>query len=814
MRTLSPHYKPFSGNLPAMLLIAQHLWELILFLIVLVGPIPLCLSLAGWNFKENSNSSFAHFLLVIMTGWSSIQLLTGLILGSLDRLNLSAVIIAQLIIFALGILAIEYIKKNTGDRASLQIPQLKQFLNKWELLIIAAATFAGCVLLGTLATKPTTNYDSLWFHLPAIARWYQTGSFTLLDPSGNWMFEHEQARIYPYNWHVLSVLCVMPFREDFLATFPLLIAWVLQGLSIYLVSVKFGANRLYSMAASCLVLTVPMLLNQVNSIHPDLPLAAIFTVSFYFGISYYRSRVASELALFLATAGILAGIKVTGIAYTVALLGGLAILEIARFAANKKLVNSQTAVKTKNVLDNLRTVNFGKFQTQNGANKFVLNFSKLVLLAGIVCLLFFGGFWYARTVMQINYPVSAPAGVQVPLQPVQPPPSPPAEATPQPAPPVGKSVPISSPYLKIWHSTLAGQFNPLSLAHWQTLGVQIIARLQLPFIAIALQILAAILASINSRKRAFGEHNIILIATLAGTGILYLITPYSSGTEGNWSGVISPLLGFNLRYGFPFLSLLGIAAAVAATQLKTRSQIVVAAVMASSFLGIVSNTIFDIIRDSSFTGKSIVWGSLLIDTFKSNPGEAVNILHKSLADSGLELAVYPVVGLGLTLLLVGILSLAIPELSWSIERSRNNLKNLSLAIALVTLILLVASASLVARERRDVARTELYRDIYEYIDKNAAPDERIGFFFSSRSYLFYGKNLNREVLYVPFKSDVLADWLADLRQNKVGMVAIGPLTKTDEPTVKNLFWLTSSQGPLEPVFGQDFLSEPVLYRLK
>lgn len=792
-----------------MLLIAQHLWELLLFLIVLVGPIPGCLSLAFGNLKENTNSSFAHFLLVILTGWVAIQLCTGLILGSLDRLNLPAVIIAQLIIFALGILAIDWIKKNS-DRANLPFPLLQQPLNKWELLIISAATFAGCVLLGTLATQPTTNYDSLWFHLPAIARWYQTGSFTLLDPSGNWMFEHEQARIYPYNWHVLSALFVIPFREDFLATFPLLIAWVLQGLAMYLASVKFGARRIYSMAASSLVLAVPMLLNQVNTIHPDLPLAAIFTVSFYFGISYYSSRAASELALCLATAGMLAGIKVLGIAYTVALLAGLAILEIRRFAVNKQLASSRKAVKTKNVLDNLRSINFAEaHKNTESIDSQTFKFSKIVLLCGIACLLFLGGFWYARNLLQVNYPASDAAGLQVPLQPVPLPPS----ISQQPAAQSGHSVAISSPYLKIWHSTLAAQFNPFSIAHWQTLGLQIIARLQLPFIAIALQVVAAFIAWIKSRNRAIGESNIILIGVLAATGIMYLITPYSSGTEGNWSGVISPLLGFNLRYGFPFLSWLGIAAAVAATKLKTRNQIVVAAVMASSLFGIVSSTIFDIIRDSSFTGKSIVWGSFLIDTFKSNPEEAFNLLHKTLADSGLELAVYPVVGLGLTLLVVWILSQAIPELNWSIARSRN-LKNLSWAIALFTCILLIASASLVAREKRDMTRTELYHGIYEYVDKNTAPDERIGFFFSSRSYLFYGKNLNTEVLYVPFKSDVMADWIANLRQNKVGMVAIGPLTKTDEQTVKNLSWMASSQGPLQSVFGKDFLTEPVLYRLK
>ncbi|MEG3845241.1 hypothetical protein QT986_34035, partial [Microcoleus sp. herbarium14] len=397
----------------------------------------------------------------------------------------------------------------------------------------------------TFATKPTTNYDSLWFHLPAIARWYQTHSFTLLDAAGNWIFEHEQARVYPYNWHVLSALCVLPFGEDFLAAFPILIAWVLEGIAVYLLSIKFGATRTYAMAASSLVLTVPMMLNQVNTIHPDLPLAAIFTVGLYLGLSYHSSRSLSELSLFLATAGMLAGIKITGIVYAASLLGGLAILEIKRFALNKK-----------SILANFR----------------IRHFIKPVLLCGIACCLLLGGFWYARNLLRVNYPVGDASEIKIPLQPVplpSPVPSPtptlkpsPTPTVPSPTPTVPPSptptvqqptptipAPPASPLFKIWQSTLAAQFNPSNISHWQTLGLQILIRLQLPFLAIVLQALAAPLAFIQGKTRTIDQNNIILIVVLASTGILYLITPYTSGTAGESIGQISPLLGFNLRYG-------------------------------------------------------------------------------------------------------------------------------------------------------------------------------------------------------------------------------------------------------------------------
>jgi hypothetical protein len=623
----------------------------------------------------------------------------------------------------------------------------------------------------------------LWFHLPAIARWYQTHSFTLLDAAGNWIFEQEQARVYPYNWHVLSALCVIPFKEDFLAAFPLLIAWVLEGIAVYLLSVKFGATRIHGMAAASLVLTVPMMLNQVNTIQPDLPLAAIFTVGLYLGLSYHSSRSQSELSLFLAAVGMLAGIKITALVYAASLLGGLAILEIKRFALNKN---------------------------STPANFRIRHFIKPVLLCGIACCLFLGGFWYARNLLHINYPVGDASEIKVPLQPV-PLPSP----VPAPTPPVQQQTPTlpappASPLFKIWQSTLAAQFNPSNISHWQTLGLQIIIRLQLPFLAIALQVLAAPLALIEGKTRIINQNNIILIVLLASTGILYLITPYTSGTPGESIGQISPLLGFNLRYGFPFLSVLAIAAAATATLLKTQNQVVLAVVLVSSFFGITSNTIFDSIKNASFTGDSIVWGSSLIDNFKSNPVEAIKTIGKILAPIWQDIlrdTIFYLVSMTLAAILLKIN----PGYRWLNHLFYSRKKSIYIVIIGVCIGLIVIGHW---REKRDIARTELYRGIYEYIDKNTVPDERIGFFLSSRSYVFYGRNLDRQVLYVPFRADRLSAWIDNLRKNKIRTVGFGPLTKTDAATRKALSWLTSAQGPLQPVFGKDFNTEWVLYRLK
>jgi hypothetical protein len=202
----------------------------------------------------------------------------------------------------------------------------------------------------------------------------------------------------------------------------------------------------------------------------------------------------------------------------------------------------------------------------------------------------------------------------------------------------------------------------------------------------------------------------------------------------------------------------------------------------------------------------------LIDTFKSNFGEAINIVSKILGPSVGYLAIYSLLYIGL-LLLGWIIFKNHP----SLIRLRNlltSLKKSSYIIIICICIALMVSASLVAREKRDMARTELYRGIYEYIDKNTVPDERIGFFLSPRNYLFYGRNLNRQVLYVPFRGEPISVWIDNLRKNKISTVGFGPLPETNAATKKAISWLTSAEGPLQPVFGKDINTEPVLYRLK
>src|SRR5437667_6894993 len=136
-----------------------------------------------------------------------------------------------------------------------------------ERALLVVAAIMALSLLARVAMTPISDVDSLGYHLPAMATWYQHGSFVELE---GFSFV---AR-YPFSWEVLSGLFAMPFREDFLVAAPNLVAWSVFGLSIFLVSLVLGARRPEALTAALLALGMPIVREQMTTMHVDLALGA------------------------------------------------------------------------------------------------------------------------------------------------------------------------------------------------------------------------------------------------------------------------------------------------------------------------------------------------------------------------------------------------------------------------------------------------------------------------------------------------------------------------------------------------------------
>ncbi|MBF2028660.1 MAG: hypothetical protein IGS48_18165, partial [Oscillatoriales cyanobacterium C42_A2020_001] len=269
----------------------EHLWGLLLLLVIVLGPVPISLWLSSINQDKKLQYSLADNLLVLLTVWCAIQIFIALTLGAIHQFFLIPVIGFELILFLSGAVILFFSQKLSPKFLFQKLFRSDLSFSRAEVLILSSIALTGVVLLIKLFTEVIIDYDSLWYHLPIMARWYQEGSFVRLDEflnSGDWV--SDAISYYPFNWEILCILFVMPFQEDALVALPNLVAYAILGLSIYLLSLSIGASRLYSMAGACLVLTIPLIIQHVNSLHVDLPFAAFFMVALYFVISFNRSR--------------------------------------------------------------------------------------------------------------------------------------------------------------------------------------------------------------------------------------------------------------------------------------------------------------------------------------------------------------------------------------------------------------------------------------------------------------------------------------------------------------------------------------------
>ncbi len=779
--------------------IAQHLWELLIFLVILGAPVPLCLVLqqAEYDFeaKTAKDSAFAnsfadltpqclslsYALLFVLTAWSILQVSLGLLLGSFHLLRLGPLIAAELGLFVIGLA----LNKRSSSQRLRNHQARNQSLQRSEALLLAAMAIVGTILLQRVTTEPITDYDSLWFHLSAVARWYQTGSLTLLDSAGHLIFDHPTAQQYPYNWHILSVLCVIPFKEDFLVALPMLLAWIMLALAVYWLCRHAGSARFYSITATTLALSVPMLLNQVTTLHIDLPLATFFTLGLCFALIYHQRRSPYALSLFLAVIGLLSGIKTPGIVYGAFLVAILVLLECEPFLAPwVKLA----PVESKKLALNR------------------LSWKHPAVGLGVVLLLWLGGFWYVRNALGVDLP-SANSGSFLP------------ELThSQLADPSIENGSLWSKLSSLQASTLTYSFNFTDLSHWKTYGLQALVRLQLPFIVLLGQALlwpfAWLKAAKTDRQRLF-----FWALLLLGTAFLYWNTPYSAADS--HSGKLSALVGSNLRYGFPVLGVLGAIAAKNATILNLSKRWLLTICLLSSFSGILSSVVFDLIRNQSFTDKKVIWASKIIDTFKDAPlvaaGQTWQLLRPSLASIGLYAAVY--IGLMALAYRLSDRALGRRTLSWRALIWRSFKKPVQRWLWVAICVAFLISSSWIMRQGRDIYRARLYQGIYSYIQENTQPNEKIAYFSSERTYLLYGKSLDRQVLRIPFDAKQPDAWLDRLLASKAPLVATGPgLPEEMSEAIAQLKPAQSNQSnqpkeALTSVFGKDPSQEIVLYQI-
>ncbi len=476
-------------------MIFGHVLQMLAWLFIMVAPVPVSASRIS-----PSRQGLAESLLDALVLWTSIQCALGLALGWLHLLSMPALIAVELAVLAAGLWQCRGHTLSTAAqwrdacRGVMRLPACD------KLIVCFIATFA-LALTWRSATIPVSDFDSLRYHLPAVASWYQGQSFTFPD----WMSPEQWSR-YSYNWEVLSALFVVPFGDDFLASMPNVLAWLLQGLSIYCLSTRLGARRTYGLAYSLLVLCTMVVLRQVNTLHVDLALSAFFIAALYYLVALRKSPAQRNLRLLLICMAMMCGIKSSGLVYA-----GILLLASIFIVGSKMYATSCT-----------------------GSIKRMVNWR----IAGTVIFsAFLGTSWYCNNIAEMGNPLGY---VEIRL---------------------GNQllVPGVIPLSVVRQSTIAYMFCASDPGHWKILWQCCCAELGLPVLIIATSILlSGLWRASTGRGRRLAALLLMVNALLL---LMYWFAPYSGNNTHLQHATLDPWIGQGFRYGLPFLSFLAVTGA-------------------------------------------------------------------------------------------------------------------------------------------------------------------------------------------------------------------------------------------------------------
>ena len=217
----------------------QALKSLILFFALIAGPLPVMVFLIQ-RFAPARKTKLIYTIFHLLMGWSLISTLLALAFGILGVLRTRPILGSEIILFITGC----FLLWQGGRKGTLPaFKSLWETETDWDksekfVLVFLAITFL--VVWWNISVNAIFDYDSLFYHLPNMAEWYQSGTIDRLPSFG-------QASYYPYNWEALSTLFLFPFHNDLQVSYPNLLALGIAAISISIICIEMGIRRIYAL---------------------------------------------------------------------------------------------------------------------------------------------------------------------------------------------------------------------------------------------------------------------------------------------------------------------------------------------------------------------------------------------------------------------------------------------------------------------------------------------------------------------------------------------------------------------------------------
>lgn len=378
---------------------------------------------------------------------------------------------------------------------------------------LAAAGAVGALAFGlgyalTSVASEFTATDTVSFHLPNVIGWMQTGSVWQVDQ----FLPYAAQGNYPNSGDLLSLVAILPWRNDFAVRYVTLPSLAVMALAVYVLARELRGPRATAVLLAALMVSLPIVaLAAYYAELPDSVMFATFTAGVTFLVRHHRTGLRADLVMGGIGLGIAFGVKWYGVTAAAVVI---AVWFLAHLAAGTRVRRA---------------------------------LGDVARIAGLILLC--GGFWLVRNLVESSNPFF-PAKVKL------------LGVTLFDA-PVDRlreiaGAPISSYFGQA--GVLRHYVAPGLVAGWGEATIAVLG---------VILVVGAVAALRDGTGRRDGVV-LALVTAAALVLVVYAYTPYSAlGTQGRPTSV-----QYNTRYGLPALLLAAGVAGAVARRLGRRSYIV------------------------------------------------------------------------------------------------------------------------------------------------------------------------------------------------------------------------------------------------
>ena len=220
---------------------------LLVSVLVALGPVPVALGRRSVQGAEAGRESWSARTLVFLLTWCLAQEALALVLLATGALTQSGVALGEAVWLSVGFATLTAVHSRSHfSWRALAFPKVS--LSATECLLVAAYATLCIYLAWTNVTTPINDYDSLAYHLPQMAEWFQRH-----DLASFAQFRDDQVGFYPYGWEAVCSLPLVAVGRDMLATFPNLVTLAILALAVFRLASRIGARRVDAMFVALLL---------------------------------------------------------------------------------------------------------------------------------------------------------------------------------------------------------------------------------------------------------------------------------------------------------------------------------------------------------------------------------------------------------------------------------------------------------------------------------------------------------------------------------------------------------------------------------